>query len=65
METTRITTKIKGFEFHAPIGSIFNRLMNALVKPQPGQCTSKIKFHIHGIVMLKPETAYKAEEKTK
>ena len=65
MLTTIITTKINGFEFNAPMGSIFNRQMNALVRPQPGQWTSKIKLHIQGIVILKPETAYKAEDKTK
>ena len=52
-------------EFHAPIGSIFNKLINALVKPHPGQWILNIKFQMHGMVMLIPVIANKIDEKIK
>jgi hypothetical protein len=44
---------------------MFNKSINAVVKPHPGQWISNIKFHMQGIVMLNPEIAYKIDEKTK
>ena len=38
------------------------RLINAVVKPQPGQLKPKIDFQMHGIQISMSETAFSIEE---
>jgi len=57
--------KISGFAAHAPTQSNFNRLIKAVVDPQPKQFVLNSKRHIHGSVILTPVNTFNSDDTKK